>query len=53
MWPLSFLKIILKNVDVVIGPFQNSVIETTAQLLSKYDIPVISPLSKRTWITYE
>ena len=35
-----------ENVDVVIGPFQNSVIETTAQLLSKYDIPVISPLSK-------
>jgi len=34
------------NVDVVIGPFQNSFVETTAQLLSKYDIPVISPLSK-------
>lgn len=35
-----------ENVDVVIGPFQNSVIETTAQLLSKYNVPVISPLSK-------
>jgi LysM repeat protein len=35
-----------KNVDVVVGPFQNSVVETTAQLLEKYDVPVISPLSK-------
>lgn len=34
------------NVDAVIGPFQNSHVENTAQLLSKYDIPVISPLSK-------
>jgi hypothetical protein len=42
--------VITKNdfstVDAVIGPFQNSFVETTAQLLSKYDIPVISPLSK-------
>lgn len=35
-----------ENVDVVVGPFQNSVVETTAQLLSKYNVPVISPLSK-------
>ncbi|WP_445716032.1 LysM peptidoglycan-binding domain-containing protein [Flavobacterium sp.] len=35
-----------EEVDVVIGPFQNSVVETTAQLLGKYNIPVISPLSK-------
>lgn len=35
-----------ENVDVVIGPFQNSAIETAAQLLEKYNIPVISPLSK-------
>ena len=35
-----------ENVDVVIGPFQNSMVETTAQLLTKYNIPVISPLSK-------
>ena len=35
-----------ENVDAVIGPFQNSIIETTAQLLSKYNTPVISPLSK-------
>lgn len=35
-----------ENVDVVVGPFQNTVVETTAQLLAKYDVPVISPLSK-------
>lgn len=35
-----------ENVDAVVGPFQNSVVETTAQLLSKYNTPVISPLSK-------
>lgn len=35
-----------ENVDVVVGPFQNSVVETTAQLLAKYNVPVISPLSK-------
>ncbi|MCL9770143.1 LysM peptidoglycan-binding domain-containing protein [Flavobacterium sp. HXWNR69] len=35
-----------EEVDVVIGPFQNSTVETTAQLLSKYNVPVISPLSK-------
>ena len=34
------------NVDAVVGPFQNSVVETTAQLLTKYNTPVISPLSK-------
>ena len=34
------------NVDAVIGPFQSSHVENTAQLLSKYNIPVISPLSK-------
>jgi len=34
------------NVDAVIGPFQSSHVESTAQLLSKYNIPVISPLSK-------
>lgn len=35
-----------ENVDVVVGPFQNSVVETTAQLLTKYNTPVVSPLSK-------
>ncbi|KIX22522.1 hypothetical protein SY27_01395 [Flavobacterium sp. 316] len=34
------------NVDAVIGPFQNSHAETTAELLLKYNTPVISPLSK-------
>ena len=34
------------NVDAVIGPFQNSHVETTAQLLNIYNTPVISPLSK-------
>lgn len=35
-----------ENVDAVVGPFQNSVVETTAQLLTKYNTPVVSPLSK-------
>lgn len=35
-----------ENVDAVVGPFQNSLVETTAQLLTKYNTPVISPLSK-------
>ena len=35
-----------ENADAVIGPFQNSIVETTAQLLTKYNTPVISPLSK-------
>lgn len=34
------------KVDAVIGPFQNSHVETTAQLLKIYNTPVISPLSK-------
>lgn len=34
------------NVSAVIGPFQNSHVETTAQLLKTYNTPVISPLSK-------
>jgi LysM repeat protein len=46
----NIASVIAKNdfstVDAVIGPFQNSFVETTAQLLSKYNIPVISPLSK-------
>lgn len=32
--------------DAVIGPFMYSHVENTAQLLSKYKTPVISPLSK-------
>lgn len=36
----------MSNVNAIIGPFMNSHAETTAQLLSQYNIPVISPLSK-------
>ena len=43
-------QIITKNdfskVDAVIGPFMYSHVENTAQLLSKFKTPVISPLSK-------
>ena len=43
-------QIISKNdfskVDAVIGPFMYSHVENTAQLLSKFKTPVISPLSK-------
>ncbi|MCO6175613.1 LysM peptidoglycan-binding domain-containing protein [Flavobacterium sp. NRK F10] len=46
----NIAKIIGRNdfsdVDAVIGPFQNSHVEATAQLLSQYNTPVISPLSK-------
>lgn len=35
-----------EKVDVVLGPFQNSMVETTAQLLTKFNTPVISPLSR-------
>lgn len=34
------------NVNAVIGPFYNSHTEATAEYLSKYNTPVISPLSK-------
>ncbi|BCY29558.1 LysM peptidoglycan-binding domain-containing protein [Flavobacterium okayamense] len=34
------------GVDAVIGPFYNSHAESAAQYLSKYNTPVISPLSK-------
>lgn len=34
------------NVDAVIGPFYNANAEVAAQLLAKYNIPLISPLSK-------
>jgi ABC-type branched-subunit amino acid transport system substrate-binding protein len=46
----NIASIIAKNdfskVDAVIGPFQSSHVESTAQFLLKYNIPVISPLSK-------
>lgn len=34
------------NVDAVIGPFTNAFVETAAQLLEPYNVPVISPLMK-------
>ncbi|NHN26857.1 LysM peptidoglycan-binding domain-containing protein [Flavobacterium jejuense] len=40
------------NVDAVIGPFQNSLAEKTAELLLKDSIPVISPLSKEVGMKY-
>jgi LysM repeat protein len=50
-------QLIAKNdfskVDAVIGPFMYSHLETTAQLLSKYKTPVISPLSKEMGVSLE
>ncbi|WP_310555864.1 LysM peptidoglycan-binding domain-containing protein [Flavobacterium sp.] len=36
----------LVNVDAIIGPFYQSNVEKTAELFSKNNVPVISPLSK-------
>lgn len=36
----------LENVDAIIGPFYQSNVEKTAELFSKNNVPVISPLSK-------
>lgn len=50
-------QLIAKNdfskVDAVIGPFMYSHVENTAQLLSKYKTPVISPLSKEIGLPLE
>ncbi len=50
-------QLIVKNdfskVDAVIGPFMYSHVENTAQLLSKYKTPVISPLSKEIGLPLE
>jgi hypothetical protein len=37
----------IKNVDVVIGPLRQALVERTASELSSQNIPVISPLSNR------
>ena len=42
----AFAQANLKKADVVVGPFYQSHAEKTAELLSKDNIPVISPLSK-------
>lgn len=41
------------KVDAVIGPFMYSHVENTAQLLSKFKTPVISPLSKEIGLPLE
>ena len=36
----------LETADAIIGPFYQTNVEKTAELLGKYNVPVISPLSK-------
>ena len=36
----------LENVDAIIGPFYQNNVEKTAEMVSKNNVPVISPLSK-------
>ena len=36
----------LESADAIIGPFYQNNVEKTAELLGKYNVPVISPLSK-------
>lgn len=36
----------LETADAIIGPFYQNNVEKTAELLGKYNVPVISPLSK-------
>lgn len=48
----SFADSNLSKADVVVGPFYQSHAEKTAQLLSKNNIPVISPLSKDNSMVY-
>ena len=43
----------LHETDLVIGPFYQTNVEKTAGILSKNNVPVISPLSKETGILYE
>ena len=43
----------LQNTDLVIGPFYQTNVEKTAGILSKNNVPVMSPLSKETGILYE
>ncbi len=38
----------LKNVDAIIGPFYPQYVEKVAQLVSEYNVPVISPLRETT-----
>lgn len=42
----------LETADAIIGPFYQNNVEKTAELLGKYNVPVISPLSKDIGISY-
>lgn len=42
----------LENADAIIGPFYQSNVEKTAELLIKNQVPVISPLSKDSGVSY-
>lgn len=42
----------LENADAIIGPFYQNNVEKVAELLNKNNVPVISPLSKDTGISY-
>ena len=42
----------LETADAIIGPFYQNNVEKTAELLGKYNVPVISPLSKDVRISY-
>ena len=42
----------LESTDAIIGPFYQKNVEKTAELLNKNEVPVISPLSKDTGISY-
>ena len=42
----------LENADAIIGPFYQSNVEKTAELLNKNQVPVISPLSKDSGVSY-
>ncbi|MGO4906436.1 LysM peptidoglycan-binding domain-containing protein [Flavobacterium sp. W20_MBD1_R3] len=43
----------LEDSDAIIGPFYQNNVEKTAQLLQKYQVPVISPLSKDIGVLYD
>ena len=42
----------LENAAAIIGPFYQSNVEKTAELLNSYEVPVISPLSKDTGASF-
>ena len=42
----------LENAAAIVGPFYQSNVEKTAELLNSYEVPVISPLSKDTGASF-